>query len=104
MNETASAENGASRGKIAIRLLFTLLFAMALELVKAALYLSVIFQYVYLLITKTHCEPVRNFGNLAAAYGYRLMRYLTLNDNPRPFPFKEFPQALEAPEEEITFP
>ncbi len=100
----APSGNAASRGQIAIRLLFTLLFILALELVKAAVYLSVLFQYLYLLITRTHSEPVRNFGNLAAAYGYRIIRYLTLNENPRPFPFQEFPQVLESPEEEITFP
>jgi hypothetical protein len=99
-----AAGNAATRGQIAIRFLFTLFFIMVLQLVKAALYLSVLFQYIYLIITRTHSEPVRNFGNLAAAYAYRLMRYLTLNDGKRPFPFQEFPQALESPEEEITFP
>jgi hypothetical protein len=46
---------------------------------------------------------VRKFANQAAAYGYRVMRYLTLNENVRPFPFQDFPQELEPPEEGVVF-
>ena len=99
----APVENKPSRKQIAIRLLYTLLFMVALELVKMAVNLAVLFQYLFLFITRTHSEPVRNFGNQAAAYGYRLMRYLTLNENQRPFPFQEFPQKLEPPEDKVTF-
>jgi len=38
-----------------------------------------------------------------AAYGYRVMRYLTLNDNLRPFPFSELPQDMEPPVGEVKF-
>ncbi len=92
-----------SRKQIAIRLLYTLLFMAILELVKLTVFLTVIFQYLFLFINKQHSEPVRNLGNRAAAYGYRIMRYLTLNDNGRPFPFQEFPKELELPEEKVTF-
>lgn len=101
MSETPMEKT--SRKQIALRFLYTLLFMLAFELVKLAINLSVLFQYLYLFVTRTHSEPVRNFGNQAAAYGYRIMRYLTLNDNPRPFPFQEFPRVLEPPAQEVTF-
>ncbi|MBW1991634.1 MAG: DUF4389 domain-containing protein [Deltaproteobacteria bacterium] len=76
---------------------------MVLGLVQGAVFLITLFQYVYLFINQRPSEPARNFGNQAAAYGYRVIRYLTLNDNARPFPFREFPQELELPGEEVTF-
>ena len=30
---------------------------------------------------------------------YKVIRYLTMNDHQRPFPFTDWPEALEAPEE-----
>lgn len=99
----ARPEYTPSRKQIAIRLLYALFFILALEVVKVAVNLTVLFQYLYLFITRTPSEPVRNFGNQAAAYGYRIMRYLTLNDNARPFPFQEFPPILELPEDKVTF-
>lgn len=102
MNEVAEA-TALSRKNIAIRLLFTLLFVIILEIVKCLIYLTVAFQYVYLLVTLKHSEPVRAFAHRLAAFAYQLIRYLTLNDNEKPFPFKAFPAELEASPEEVSF-
>ena len=48
-------------------------------------------------MTLRHNEPAGSFANQVAAYGYRVMRYLTLNENHRPFPFSDFPAAIELP-------
>jgi hypothetical protein len=93
----------ASRKPIAIRLLYTLLYVAIFELVKTIIFLVTIFEYFLLLITLKHNEPARTFANKAATYGYRLMRYLTLNENQRPFPFSEFPAEIELPDEEVSF-
>lgn len=97
------SEETWSRKQIAVRLLYTLFFLAVLELVKLVIVLTVIFQYLFLFINGQYSEPVRSFGNRAAAFGYRIMRYLTLNDNDRPFPFREFPEALEPSEGKVTF-
>jgi len=55
------------------------------------------------LVTLRHNEPARTFANQVATYGYRVMRYLTLNENQRPFPFSDFPAAIELPDEEVRF-
>jgi hypothetical protein len=92
-----------TRKRIAIRLLYTLLYVAIFEVVKTIILLTTIFEYFFLLITLRHNEPARNFANQAATYGYRLMRYLTLNENQRPFPFSEFPAEIELPDEDVRF-
>jgi D-alanyl-lipoteichoic acid acyltransferase DltB (MBOAT superfamily) len=99
----AANANPVSRQQIFIRFLYSLLFIMVLEVAKTVVVLTTFFQYLFLFINKTHSEPVRKFANQAAAYGYRVMRYLTLNENVRPFPFQDFPQELEPPEEGVVF-
>jgi hypothetical protein len=64
---------------------------------------SVISQYVYLLISKTYSHPIRNFSNKVSVYGYRVLRYLTLNENEKPFPFNNFPKEIELPNPEVFF-
>jgi hypothetical protein len=92
-----------SRKHIAIRLLYTLLYLIVFEILKAMIQLSVIFQFIYLLITGKHSEPVRKFANKLSTYAYKVMRYLTLNDNLRPFPFSDFPDEMEQSETPVTF-
>ena len=92
-----------SRKQVAIRLLYTLLYMAIFELVKTIVVLISLFEYFFLLITLQHNEPARNFANKVATYGYRVMRYLTLNENQRPFPFSDFPAEIELPDEEVSF-
>ncbi|MGO8761556.1 MAG: DUF4389 domain-containing protein [Desulfobaccales bacterium] len=92
-----------SRRQVAIRLLYTLLYVAIFEVVKTIILLITLFEYFLLLVTLRHNEPARSFANQVAAYGYRLMRYLTLNDNHRPFPFSDFPAAIELPDAEVRF-
>jgi len=92
-----------SRKQVAIRLLYTLLYVAIFEVVKTIILLITLFEYFLLLVTLRHNEPARSFANQVAAYGYRVMRYLTLNENPRPFPFAEVPAELEPPEAQVSF-
>jgi hypothetical protein len=91
------------RGKIGIRLVFTLLFLVVLSIMHFVIQVLAIIQYVILLITKSYSEPLRSFSNKAAAYVYRLIRYITLNDNTCPFPFTDFPREIEDPEDPVRF-
>lgn len=92
-----------SRKQVAIRLLYSLLYVAIFEVVKTTIMLITLFEYFLLLITLRHSEPARTFANRVAAYGYRVMRYLTLNDNQRPFPFSDFPAEIEVPDQEVRF-
>jgi hypothetical protein len=94
---------GSSRGEIALRLLFTLVCMAILEILKLVLQAVTLFQFFLLLVTKSYSEPLRGFSNKAATYVYRLTRYITLNENERPFPFSDFPAEIEKPRETVLF-
>jgi hypothetical protein len=91
------------RKKIAVRLLYTVFFFIIFEILKIIIQVSVLFQYVYLLISKTYSEPVRNFTNKVSIYAYKVLRYVALNENEKPYPFNDFPQEIEKPEAEVFF-
>ena len=101
MNESPTP--AVTRKNIGIRFLYTILYLIVLEILKILIQLTSLFQFIYLLLTLKYSEPARKFSNRVAAYGYRVMRYLTLNDNVRPFPFSDFPQELEPPVSEVRF-
>ncbi len=92
-----------SRTQVLGRLLCTVLFLILLGITVFLIKLSLAFQYILLFITLKPSEPVRRVANQLAVYAYRLLRYITLNDNVRPFPFSEFPQELEPSEGEVRF-
>jgi ABC-type protease/lipase transport system fused ATPase/permease subunit len=96
-------QGGISRAKIGIRLIFTLIFLVILSVMHFIIQMITLIQYVILLITGSYSEPLRSFSNKAAAYVYRLIRFITLNDNTRPFPFAEFPSEMESPEGPAKF-
>ena len=96
-------ETKTSRKQIGIRFLYTLLYLIVLEVIKLIVQVTVILQFIYLLITQKYSEPLRNFSNKLAAYAYRVIRYATLNENFRPFPFNDFPAEMEKPEDRIQF-
>ncbi len=98
-----TSEGIPSRKDIGIRLLYTLLYLVIFEVLKAVIQITVIFQFIYLLITQKYSQPVRNFSNKVASYAYRIMRYTTLNENRKPFPFSEFPAEGETPEGKPKF-
>lgn len=88
----ASRSTNADRMTILKRFLVTLVCMIFFEVAGFIIQLSVLFQYGYLLIARKRSEPLRIFTNTLATYGYRLMRYNTLNDNKPPFPFSTFPE------------
>jgi hypothetical protein len=96
-------ESGVTRKQIGMRLLYTVLFLIVFEVLKLIIQVTVLFQYVYLLITKDYSKPLRAFSDRLAAYAYKVIRYLTLNENQRPFPFSEFPAEGEKSEEPVRF-
>ena len=95
-------ENGqkpiVSRKQIAIRLLYTIMFLVILGIVMFIVKVVVIFQFIFLFSTRKPNESVRQFSNKISTYGYRIFRYVTLNESQRPFPFTDFPPELEPSE------
>ncbi len=96
-------EGKISRKQIGIRFLFTLLYLVIFEILKVVVQVTVLFQYIYLMLTQEYSLPLRTFSNKVATYAYKIIRYATLNDNIRPFPFNDFPGEMNAPEEPVRF-
>lgn len=92
-----------NRPQVLLRLVFTIVFFFVLEIIVILVQLVTAFQYISLLITKKHIESLRSFSAKIAVYVYRIMRYICLNDNDKPFPFNEFPQSEEDPEKNVIF-
>ncbi len=99
----AQTQEPRSRDRFAIRLLYTLLFPPIYGICNFLVLLTTLFQFALLLITLKHSEPVRSFANRVISYEYRIWRYVSLNSSQRPFPFADFPPAVEPPEAEISF-
>ncbi len=92
-----------TRKNIGIRFLYTMVFLFIFEILKTIIQFIVFFQFIYLFITQDYNNPVRTFSNKVIAYAYKVMRYLTLNENMRPFPFNDFPYEIEVPDEDVSF-
>ena len=101
--QTEKKQSVVSGKQIGIRLLYTILFLVILGIVIVMVKIAVIFQFIYFFTTQKPNESVRQFSNKISTYGYRIFRYITLNENQRPFPFTDLPPEMEQSEEQIIF-
>ncbi|MGH0031610.1 MAG: DUF4389 domain-containing protein [Myxococcota bacterium] len=86
------------RGETGVRILLTLLFTVVAAALEAVISVIVVFELAWALVTRRRPDPrVRDLANRVVAYYYRIGRYLTYNDDAPPFPFADFPEAVEPP-------
>ena len=79
-----------------IRVLYTLLFFLIIQVVEAAVGVIVFFQVVFALITNREPNPaVTAFARRVIEYGYQIAHYLTYNRDQPPFPFDELPSEQQ---------
>jgi hypothetical protein len=102
-NEVAVSESPRleiDRSDTGVRVLLTLLFAVIWGVMESLLAVIVIFSLIWSLITR-EAPPLRlrELSNRMVSYAYRIWRYITLNEARVPFPFTDFPDALEDPSE-----
>ena len=89
-------ETEIERSETGVRVVKSLLFLVIYQVVETVLTALVVFSLIFALVTKSPPSPrVRRFANRVLAYGYRMGRYLTYNDERAPFPFDEFPEEIE---------
>jgi hypothetical protein len=93
-----ASEGEIDRKDTGIRILLTFLFVLIMGLIESVLGLIIVFALFWALITQ---QPpglrVRAFANRIITYYYRVGRYLTYNEPLVPFPFSDFPEAIEEP-------
>ena len=91
-------EGGIERTDTALRMAYSLLFALIISVLETVVGALVVFQLLYTLVTKREpSQRVCELGNRISTYFYRMLRYLTHNSDALPFPFNDFPDAIEAP-------
>lgn len=92
----AKPEPQYTRGQTGIRILATLFFTIVVwSILETIIFLMVVFQIIYALIAEKPNFWVKGFANRAIAYLYRILRYLTFNEDRVPFPFSRFPGEIE---------
>lgn len=92
-----------ARKGIALRFLYTVLYAVIFMILRFVIELSSLVQFAILFATTKPNESLRKFSNKMNTYTYKVMRYMTLTENNRPYPFSDLPPEMEPPEEEIKF-
>ena len=74
-----------------LRGLYMIFFAIAWGLSEVLLALSVIFQFLAVLITGSANLPLLRFGQNLSRYHYQIAQFVTFNTEERPFPFSDWP-------------
>ncbi len=95
-NDVRADEYEIDRKDTGIRILLAILFILISYVIDMIVGLIVVFGLVWALITKqAPALRVRSLANRIITYSYRIGRYLTYNEARVPFPFSDFPEALE---------
>jgi len=89
-------EDEIERLDTGLRIGLSLLFVLIGSVIETVIGVIVIFELVVALVTKRPPSArVRELANRIIGYYYRIGRYLTYNESRVPFPFSDFPAALE---------
>lgn len=76
-----------------LRLVFMVLFAVLLQVVAIIMWVLVILQFFFSLITGKDNKNLREFGYSLSTYIYQILKFLTYNSEEKPFPFSDWPDA-----------
>jgi len=86
-----------------LRLVYMLLFALCLQVASFVMWMLVIVQFIFALVTGHDNQNLRNFGRSLTAYINQALLFLTYNSEAKPFPFTDWPQPpAEAPASSIV--
>lgn len=86
------AERQIDRKETGIRIVLSGLFVLILHAIEIVLGVIILFQLAFALITKrAPGERVTRLANRIIAYVTQLLRYVTYQDDHKPFPFADFP-------------
>jgi hypothetical protein len=94
-----------ARKNVAVRSLFTFFFALVLIIPIFAILVLTAVQFLLLFVTVKHADAIKSLSHILTLYVYKILRYMSLNENQAPFPFNPMPGELEPPAEtDLTNP
>lgn len=91
MNDTSVKESVKTRSTW-IRGLYMLLFALIFSLAELVLAAVAVFQFGSVLLTRRTNDNLLAFGRSLSLYICQIARYVTFNQEERPFPFSPWPK------------
>jgi hypothetical protein len=81
------------------RLLFMLLFGFLYSVAEVVLVAVVVFQFLFVLFTGNKndrlLDRLLDLGGEISSYIYQVLRYLTYNNDERPYPFSDWPSGQD---------
>jgi len=78
-----------------LRLVFMLLFAAILQVASIVMWVLVIVQFLFSLITGADNSNLRKFGYSLSTYIFHTLKFLTYASEEKPFPFADWPQSAD---------
>jgi hypothetical protein len=78
-----------------LRLVFMLLFAALLQVASIIMWVLVLLQFIFSLITGQDNVNLRKFGYSLSTYIYQTLKFLTYSSEEKPFPFADWPEGEE---------
>ena len=82
-----------------LRLVFMLIFAAILQVASIVMWVLVIAQFIFSLVTGVDNLNLRRFGYSLSVYIFDTLKFLTYASEEKPFPFADWPQVQEQAEE-----
>lgn len=76
------------------RLVFMLIFAAVLQVASIVMWVLVIAQFFFSLITGEDNHYLRRFGHSLSTYIYDVLKFLCYSSDEKPFPFADWPADL----------
>lgn len=76
-----------------LRLLFMLVFAAVLQVASIIMWVLVIAQFIFSLVTGEDNVQLRKFGHSLSIYIFNTLKFLTYASEVKPFPFSDWPQV-----------
>ena len=81
-----------------LRSLFMILFLIVYRIVDLMVLLLAVSQWIYMLLTGDANDSLRRFSGGLSLYVAQIINYLSYNSEQKPFPFSDWPKALNQEE------
>lgn len=96
MMDNEQLKSNLTSSKHWLRLVFMLLFAAVLQLASLVMWVLVVVQFLFSLITGADNQHLRRFGHSLSTYIYDVLKFLCYSSEEKPFPFADWPSANSA--------
>jgi hypothetical protein len=82
-----------------LRFAFMVLFILILSVVSYLMVALIILQFFWALFAGEGNSKLKDFGNSASLFIFKVLQFLTYNSDDKPFPFADWPESKNADED-----